>query len=48
MRRFLPFGFILHIDAALVVIGAYPQLAAEELALVESVAKSVRDVDPSP
>lgn len=36
--------FIPHIDAALVVVGADPPLAGEELALVETVARSVRDV----
>jgi GTP-binding protein EngB required for normal cell division len=36
--------FIPHIDAALVVVGADPPLAGEELALVEAVARSVRDV----
>jgi hypothetical protein len=36
--------FIPHIDAALVVVGADPPLAGEELALVEAVAQSVRDV----
>ena len=36
--------FIPHIDAALVVVGADPPLAGEELALVESVAQNVRDV----
>lgn len=36
--------FIPHIDAALVVIGADPPLAGEELALVEAVAQNVRDV----
>jgi hypothetical protein len=44
MRRFRQFGFMPHIDAALVVIGADPSLAGEKLALVESVARSVRDV----
>ncbi len=33
-----------HIDAALVVLGADPPLAGEELALVEAVARQVRDV----
>lgn len=37
-------AFIPHIDAALVVTGADPPLAGEELALVEAVAKDVRDV----
>ena len=37
-------AFIPHIDAALVVIGADPPLAGEELALVESVSKHVRDL----
>jgi GTP-binding protein EngB required for normal cell division len=36
-------AFIPHIDAALVVIGADPPLAGEELALVEAVAKNVQD-----
>jgi GTP-binding protein EngB required for normal cell division len=36
--------FIPHIDAALVVVGADPPLAGEELALVEAVARNVRDV----
>ena len=36
--------FIPHIDAALVVVGADPPLAGEELALVEAVAQNVRDV----
>lgn len=37
-------AFIPHIDAALVVTGADPPLAGEELALVEAVAQDVRDV----
>lgn len=37
-------AFVPHIDAALVVTGADPPLAGEELALVETVAKEVRDV----
>jgi hypothetical protein len=36
--------FIPHIDAALVVLGADPPLAGEELVLVEAVAQNVRDV----
>jgi Dynamin family len=36
--------FIPHIDAALVVVGADPPLAGEELALVEAVAQHVQDV----
>ena len=36
--------FIPHIDAALVVVGADPPLAREELALVEAVAQNVQDV----
>jgi GTPase SAR1 family protein len=36
--------FIPHIDAALVVVGADPPLAGEELMLVEAVAQNVRDV----
>jgi GTP-binding protein EngB required for normal cell division len=36
-------AFIPHIDAALVVIGADPPLAGEELALIEAVAKNVQD-----
>jgi GTP-binding protein EngB required for normal cell division len=36
--------FIPHIDAALVVVGADPPLAGEELALVEAVARNVQDV----
>jgi predicted GTPase len=36
-------AFIPHIDAALVVIGADPPLAGEELALIEAVAKNVHD-----
>ena len=37
-------AFIPHIDAALVVIGADPPLAGEELVLVEAVSKCVRDL----
>jgi GTP-binding protein EngB required for normal cell division len=37
-------AFIPHIDAALVVIGADPPLAGEELALVETVGGQVRDL----
>jgi hypothetical protein len=37
-------AFIPHIDAALVVIGADPPLAGEELVLVEAVSKYVRDL----
>jgi GTP-binding protein EngB required for normal cell division len=37
-------AFIPHIDAALVVIGADPPLAGEELALVEAVAPHVQDL----
>ena len=37
-------AFIPHIDAALVVIGADPPLAGEELALVEAVAPQVEDL----
>ena len=37
-------AFIPHIDAALVVIGADPPLAGEELALVEAVAQHVDDL----
>ena len=37
-------AFIPHIDAALVVIGADPPLAGEELALVEAIAQHVRDL----
>lgn len=36
--------YIPHIDAALVVVGADPPLAGEELALVEAVARNVQDV----
>jgi GTP-binding protein EngB required for normal cell division len=36
--------FIPHIDAALVVVGADPPLAGDELALVEAVARNVQDV----
>jgi len=36
-------AFIPHIDAALVVIGADPPLAGEELSLVEAVGRQVRD-----
>ena len=37
-------AFIPHVDAALVVIGADPPLAGEELALVEAVARHVQDI----
>ncbi len=37
-------AFIPHIDAALVVIGADPPIAGEELALVEAVGKQVQDL----
>jgi GTP-binding protein EngB required for normal cell division len=37
-------AFIPHIDAALVVMGADPPLAGEELALVEAVAQHVQDI----
>jgi ribosome biogenesis GTPase A len=37
-------GFIPHIDAALVVVGADPPLAGEELALVEDVGKQVQEL----
>jgi hypothetical protein len=37
-------AFIPHVDAALVVIGADPPLAGEELALVETVARHVADL----
>ena len=37
-------AFIPHIDAALVVIGADPPLAGEELGLVEAVARQVQDI----
>lgn len=37
-------AFIPHIDAALVVIGADPPLAGEELVLLEAVAQHVRDL----
>ena len=37
-------AFIPHVDAALVVIGADPPLAGEELALVEAVAQHVQDI----
>jgi GTP-binding protein EngB required for normal cell division len=37
-------AFIPHIDAALVVIGADPPLAGEELVLVEAVARQVQDL----
>ena len=36
-------AFIPHIDAALVVVGADPPIAGEELALVEAVGKQVQD-----
>ena len=37
-------AFIPHVDAALVVIGADPPLAGEELALVEAVALQIQDI----
>jgi GTP-binding protein EngB required for normal cell division len=37
-------AFIPHIDAALVVVGADPPIAGEELALVESIGKQVQDL----
>ena len=37
-------AFIPHVDAALVVVGADPPLAGEELVLVEAVAKQVNDL----
>jgi hypothetical protein len=37
-------AFIPHIDAALIVVGADPPLAGEELALVEAVARHVEDL----
>jgi GTP-binding protein EngB required for normal cell division len=37
-------AFIPHIDAALVVIGADPPLAGEEMVLVEAVARNVQDL----
>jgi Dynamin family len=37
-------AFIPHVDAALVVMGADPPLAGEELALVEAVAQRVEDI----
>lgn len=37
-------AFVPHIDAALVIVGADPPLAGEELSLVESVGKQVRDL----
>ncbi|HVZ16926.1 MAG TPA: dynamin family protein [Terriglobales bacterium] len=37
-------AFIPHIDAAIVVLGADPPIAGEELALVESVGKQVKDL----
>jgi hypothetical protein len=37
-------AFIPHIDAAIVVVGADPPIAGEELALVEEVGKQVRDL----
>jgi ribosome biogenesis GTPase A len=37
-------AFIPHIDAALVVVGADPPLAGEELALVEAVGRKVQDL----
>ncbi|MGB9408747.1 MAG: dynamin family protein [Terracidiphilus sp.] len=37
-------AFIPHIDAALVVVGADPPIAGEELALVEAIGKQVQDL----
>ncbi len=37
-------AFIPHIDAALVVVGADPPIAGEELALVEAVGRQVQDL----
>ncbi len=37
-------AFIPHIDAALVVVGADPPIAGEELALAESIGKQVKDL----
>jgi len=37
-------AFIPHIDAALVVVGADPPIAGEELALVESIGTQVQDL----
>lgn len=37
-------AFVPHIDAALVVIGADPPIAGEELALVEAVGKQIQDL----
>jgi GTP-binding protein EngB required for normal cell division len=37
-------AFVPHIDAALVVVGADPPIAGEELALVETVGKQVQDL----
>jgi GTP-binding protein EngB required for normal cell division len=37
-------AFIPHIDAALVVVGADPPIAGEELALVESIGRQVQDL----
>jgi len=37
-------AFVPHIDAALVVVGADPPIAGEELALVESIGKQVQDL----
>lgn len=37
-------AFVPHIDAALVVVGADPPIAGEELALVEAVGKQVQDL----
>jgi GTP-binding protein EngB required for normal cell division len=37
-------AFLPHIDAAIVVIGADPPIAGDELALVESVAKEIPDI----
>jgi len=39
-------AFIPHIDAALVVVGADPPIAGEELALVESIGKQVSGFNP--
>jgi hypothetical protein len=37
-------AFVPHIDAALVVLGADPPIAGEELSLVEEIARTVRDL----
>jgi GTPase SAR1 family protein len=37
-------AFIPHIDAAIVVLGADPPISGEELALVETISKHVRDI----